>query len=86
MHVRVERERANARLCDLRLRFLRRFKDTLPVGQGCAPAVGSVKGPSRGRGATGETGRKRTAAIAHHAGDSLANVIPNHERASIRSG
>ena len=31
MHVRVERERANARLCDLRLRFLRRFKDTLPV-------------------------------------------------------
>src|SRR5258708_2103863 len=26
------------------------------------------------------------AAVAHHAGDSLANVIPNHERASIRSG
>jgi hypothetical protein len=29
---------------------------------------------------------ERTAAVAHHAGDSLANVIPNHERASIRSG
>ena len=24
--------------------------------------------------------RERTAAVAHHAGDSLANVIPNHER------
>jgi len=31
MHVWVERERANAHLCDLGLRFLRRFKDTLPV-------------------------------------------------------
>ena len=30
-HPGVERERANARLCDLRPRFLRRFKDTLPV-------------------------------------------------------
>jgi hypothetical protein len=30
--------------------------------------------------------RKRTAAVAHHAGDSLANVIPIHERVSIRSG
>jgi len=24
--------------------------------------------------------RERTAAAAHHAGDSLENVIPNHER------
>jgi hypothetical protein len=37
-------------------------------------------------GAMGQSRRKRTAAVAHHAGDSLANVIPNHERASIRSG
>jgi len=27
--------------------------------------------------------RKRTAAVAHHAGYSLANVISNYERASI---
>ena len=45
-----------------------------------------VKGPSLEREGTTKMRLKRTAPVAHHAGDSLANVIPNHERASIRSG
>jgi hypothetical protein len=47
-------------------------------GQARAAAVGSFKGPSRERGATGKTRRERTADVAHDEVDFLASH-PNHE-------